>query len=103
MVMLKKLINSNSLQFIGEKLAREASDRGIPVTTIRFPAVLGDSETGYMPNSYCLFWNTLLASIHLKMVPDLLFNVPVMDVNSAAKVAAHLFLTDLWTWTMKKL
>jgi len=82
-------------KFICEKLAFEASKRGIPVTTLRLPPVFGNSVAGVILNGYNHFWAMTLASIRIRMIPKGLFSgVPIMAVDSGSKVTTMLFLND---------
>jgi len=82
-------------KFTCEKLCGEALQRGIPVTTIRYPVILGHSVTGFMPTGYNHVWATVLASVRVHMVPkERLNGIPIIAVDSAAKVTTYLFLSD---------
>jgi len=82
-------------KFVGEKLMDEARRRGIPVTVIRYAAIVGNSVTGAMPNGYNHAWSIMLACIRVKKFPHLDNNgVPFMAVDTAARVSANIFLND---------
>jgi thioester reductase-like protein len=82
-------------KFIGEKLALEASKRGIPVTVLRYASIFGNSKTGYMPPGYNHAWSILLSCIRVRKFPSFDQNgVPIMPVDTAADISTRLFLSD---------
>jgi len=81
-------------KIVGEKLAAEATERGLPITTLRLPFILGNSETGHMGSGYNHLWSMILASIQIRLIPRGPFNgIAIVAVDSAAKVTIDFFLS----------
>ncbi len=82
-------------KLIGEKLLLQARSRGIPVTVIRFPFLLGTSQIGNNQLGFNHFWAMIQASIRVRLIPRGHLNgAPVVALDAAAKLAMNIFFND---------
>jgi thioester reductase-like protein len=80
--------------FVAEKLLAQGETLGIPITTIRFPVILGNSVTGVMPVEYDHAWTFLTTCMQLKKFPNMSQGISMVPVDVAAKITVLLFLND---------
>jgi thioester reductase-like protein len=81
-------------KFVCEKLLKEAVDRGIPCTVIRYPTLIGDSLTGHFSVDTDTFLNFILMSCKMGCIPDLNGGWYTCPVDVASQLSLEILFND---------
>ena len=81
-------------KFVGEKLMKQAIERGIPCTVLRYCTLSGHSETGHFTADPNFLNNMLLSALQIKIFRDIPSGWHTMPVDIAAKISASILFND---------
>lgn len=81
-------------KFVAELLVNQAVSRGIPCKSIRFPLILGDSQTGQFSMQNNHFMMRLFSFLKMKCMPSQPTPALVLPVDFCAKTAIQLFFNE---------
>jgi thioester reductase-like protein len=81
-------------KFICDRLVHQATERGVPCKSLRFPGIAGDSKTGHHTLTDNHLMMRIISYMKMGMMPSLPLPFQLLPVDICASVAAKLFVND---------
>jgi thioester reductase-like protein len=81
-------------KFICDRLMDQATQRGVPIKSLRYPGIAGDSRAGHhtMQENYMML--RMISYLKLGVMPSLPLPLQVLPVDTCASVGVELFFND---------